>query len=954
MPTPRRLLSAAAFKEKIYTFGGCGSPCFEPPVHTSTFEETLVEVYDPGTNSWSRRKPIPAILFGAAAVTVGKRIYLFGGVVTGNATYAYDPRNDTWQRLAPMPTSRHGMAAVTVKGKVYVLGGSTGAAASNALEMYDPENNRWERGLAPMPTARVFLAAAVVGGKIYAIGGSPDCCGKAVTNAVEVYDPEKDEWRSVAPLLVAQQVSAAAAVDGRIYVLGGFIPGSGAQGGTFEYDPAAPSNPWRTLTAMPEPRDQAPAVVLEIDEKETVHILGGSVDCHCRALGTHSSYSPPSPAPTLTADLQIRKEIRPGEVLPGQRVRYTITATNAGPDPVTDALVTDDFPEELNTVTWTCVASPGARCAPGPVAGAIADRVNLLVGSTVTYTVDGVLDREASGTLENTARIEPPNNVEDPRFDNNTSTVTRTIGECIEIDKTDGRDDIAPGGGVLYRITVRNDCPAAMPVIVTDDLSAAGLKNVRWCRGQGCTPSIPGDLVDDFELPSGGTVIYQVGGTVPCECELRSITNTACVELSGGSTFCASDTNQIVPEPGADLALDLVGPKSVCAGDMARYTITVINQGLCTAKGVEIQAQLPSGFEIVEISSPSCAQGLPCEPGDIAPGTKVEVAVTLKAPPVFTPPAAVTVSASVTSGCDPVAPNNMDSVPTEAAQCSIDLAITKSNGLDTAAPGDAITYTIVVENLGESAVTGARVEDVFPAELEQLNWCRGLGCAPNRGGNLVDTLDLPALGKETYIVEAVVSPMFAGTLSNTATVSPPQGVVDAVPGNNSSTDTDEILPAPGVTAICKEITGTPVEGGMITKVFVLWNGGPEDQADNPGDEFVDTLPPGLTLVSAVADSGVIIPGNPVRWNGAIPANAMVTIRITAMIDPGTAGQTICNLGTVSFDGDGDGVNESMRESGPCCVRVLVMIPVLTGPGAAVLVLLLALMALARMRRGTAV
>ncbi len=281
IPTPRRLLAAATFDKKIYTFGGCGSPCFEPPVHTSTFEETLVEVYDPETNSWETKTPIPAILFGAAAVTVGERIYLFGGFVTGNATYAYDPKKDEWQRRAPMPTSRHGMAAVTVEGKVYVLGGSTGAAASNALEVYDPVANHWDP-LASMPTARVFLAAAVVDGKIYAIGGSPDCCGKAATNAVEVYDTKDEE-------VELRRVSS-----GRPAGLGrgrsqrkDLCPGRlHPRLRSPEHPPSstiripARWDPGGALTAMPEPRDQAPAVVLD----GKVHVLGGSVNCHCLAL----------------------------------------------------------------------------------------------------------------------------------------------------------------------------------------------------------------------------------------------------------------------------------------------------------------------------------------------------------------------------------------------------------------------------------------------------------------------------------------------------------------------------------------------------------------------------------------------------------------------------------------------------------------------------------------------
>src|SRR5215210_3115322 len=258
MPTPRRLLAAAEEGGAIYTFGGCGSPCFDPPLHTSTFEETRLEVFAEG--SWSVRKPIPAILFGAAAAARKGRIYVFGGFVTGSEAYEYDPRLDAWRRKAAMPTPRHGLAAVALKGKVYVLGGSNGSAATGALEVYDPALNSWSRKT-PMPTPRVFLAAAAVNGKIYAIGGSPDCCGKGRTDAVEAYDPATDSWSRAAPMPVALQVSAAAVLNGRIYVLGGFIPGSGVQGSTFEYDPKA--NAWTSKAPMLEPRDQAPAVILD-------------------------------------------------------------------------------------------------------------------------------------------------------------------------------------------------------------------------------------------------------------------------------------------------------------------------------------------------------------------------------------------------------------------------------------------------------------------------------------------------------------------------------------------------------------------------------------------------------------------------------------------------------------------------------------------------------------------
>ena len=143
--------------------------------------------------------------------------------------------------------------------------------------------------------------------------------------------------------------------------------------------------------------------------------------------------------------------------------------------------------------------------------------------------------------------------------------------------------------------------------------------------------------------------------------------------------------------------------------------------------------------------------------------------------------------------------------------------------------------------------------------------------------------------------------------------------------------------------------------------LLLINCGPANQADNPGDEFTDTLPAGLTLTGASATSGVAsTSGNTALWNGAIPAGGTVTITITANINAGTAGMTLCNQATIAFDADGNGTNESIGFSDdpdqpgpadPCCFRVLITeIPALSGEGLAALALLLAGFALLRLRR----
>jgi len=958
LPTPRRLLAAAAEGGTIYTFGGCGSPCFSPPAHTSTEEETRLEVYQGG--GWWTRQRIPAILFGAAAAAPGNdRIYLFGGFVTGSSTYEYDPADDRWERKSPMPTPRHGLAAVAWGGKVYVLGGSDGQRASAALEIYDPDLDSWTLG-PPMPTARVFLAAAEAQGKIYAIGGSPDCCGNDRTDAVEVYDPAARTWSRARSLPEALQVSAAAAANGKVYVFGGFIPGSGTQSSTLEYDPA--TNDWISRTPLPVGRDQAPAVA----SGDKIFVLGGSVDCHCRARDDTSEYTPPVVPDTEKpkADLRITKRSVPDEFSGGDLVRYTIIAENAGPGAVTAATIEDLVPAALTGVAWTCEASVGGRCSL-PAGRSLDDQIDLGVGSSVTYTLTGILDpaaAEALTELANTASVEPPADVSDPEASNNSDTeIDRIVEvECrVSITKDDGRAEVAPGDVPVYEITLRNECPAAASVTVTDLLASTGLEDVRWCRGTGtgCGPSTPGDLVDTLTIPAGGTEVYRASGTVPCACGLTRIVNTACVS-PGGCT--EPDVDRIEPAPAANLALDLTGPDSLGPGATGAYAFEVTNGGPCTARDVVLEIQPPAGFGVVSIAPP-CEPGLPCRVrlGDLPSGSTAGVAADFQGPLVCG--AAGTASASVASSCsDPVPGNNADALDTRVLY---DLAISKTDNLTQAAPGDLTAYRIEVENRCAVAVEGARVTDLFPPELEDVQWCPLADCAA-RFGDLVTTVDLAANEARYFYVSARISAAFSGTLRNTATIELPGGFPDATPQDNSATDETLIVPAPGGTAFCAGIAGTPIEGAEITYTFVLWNGGPEAQEDNPGDELVDTLPAGLTLTGATADSGTIsTAANTVTWNGAIPAGGHVTIRVEATIDAGTLGMTLCNQATFSFDADGDGINESSvltddpelpGPSDPCCFEVLpsavAVIPTLSDAGLLASTVLLALLALRRFRR----
>jgi uncharacterized repeat protein (TIGR01451 family) len=242
------------------------------------------------------------------------------------------------------------------------------------------------------------------------------------------------------------------------------------------------------------------------------------------------------------------------------------------------------------------------------------------------------------------------------------------------------------------------------------------------------------------------------------------------------------------------------------------------------------------------------------------------------------------------------------------------LGITKSDGLASAAQGQAITYAITITNAGPDEVPIAVVTDTFPAALTNVSWsCVATGAVcqtPAGTGNVDALIGLLSPGDEVvFTVDATISATFAGTVSNTATVTT-CGSADAA-GPNSATDTTLVSPA-AVTAT-KTASGPRTVDSTVTYTVVLTNSGPAAQLDNPGDELTDVLPAQLALVSATADGGVAVATpatNTVTWNGTIAAGGAATITITATLLDVPVGTTVSNQGTTFFDADGDGTNES--------------------------------------------
>ena len=91
---------------------------------------------------------------GANAAVVNGKIY----VIVSTVNYEYDPTTNTWATKQPMPTPRADGIAVTVfQNKIYVIGGRIiGGGTTGINEVYDPATDSWETKTS-MPTPRQGL-----------------------------------------------------------------------------------------------------------------------------------------------------------------------------------------------------------------------------------------------------------------------------------------------------------------------------------------------------------------------------------------------------------------------------------------------------------------------------------------------------------------------------------------------------------------------------------------------------------------------------------------------------------------------------------------------------------------------------------------------------------------------------------------------------------------------------
>ncbi len=617
--------------------------------------------------------------------------------------------------------------------------------------------------------------------------------------------------------------------------------------------------------------------------------------------------------------------------MPGGTTTYTIVVTNTG---ISDALtvsVSDIFPAGVTlNASVNCVAAGAATCGilTGGVAGAdnfgtIGSTIPAGAGNSLTFTVPvAFASSMTANPLVNVVTVsDSTSGAQGSASDSNTLATT-----SVSLGKSIVPASITAGGGATLTLTLGN--PNTVPATLTApfiDNMPAGVTTTSANTGT-CT----GVTVGATSVGMGAGTAIPVGGCT-IVVAITSSTQGTVTNTTGPLATSAGDA----PPASAPLTVTgggggggtpptlakTIAPATIGVGGTATLTLSL---GNTNATAITLSAPFTDNMP----------PGVVTASGNLGTCTGVTVAANsiVMAAGSSIPPGGCTIVVSITSSTVGTVINTTGSLSTSAGPAppasapitvvagpipQADLSIVKTATPASVNPGGSITYTIVAANAGPAPVVGATVSDMFAASLDNVTWScvasPGSSCPapPSGSGNINASVNLLVGGTATFTVNATVSASATGAITNTATITPPPGVVDPDPSDESSTVVTPIGGTPAVDlGIVKIANGTFYAGqDGATYTIVVTNHG---NVPTSGVVTVsDMLPPGLTATSMTGPGWTCTqPAGPCTRSDPLAPGASyppITLTVNVADDPPSS---VTNIATVVGGGDTGGGDTS--------------------------------------------
>jgi uncharacterized repeat protein (TIGR01451 family) len=210
-----------------------------------------------------------------------------------------------------------------------------------------------------------------------------------------------------------------------------------------------------------------------------------------------------SPADATGTDLSLAMSSSPSTAIVGDKITYTVTASNHGPQDASGVQLTDELPAGLTFVSSS--ASAGSCTGTGPV---ICDLGVMAAGSKTSITI--IAKVSDPGVLENRATI--TGDQPDSSLGNNQASVMTTVNADFSVSISPSVQTIAAGQAATYTVTV-----AALngPFISDVSLACSGAPKASVCTLSSPTANPGPDPTSPATVTLGITTFPASAGLKP-------------------------------------------------------------------------------------------------------------------------------------------------------------------------------------------------------------------------------------------------------------------------------------------------------------------------------------------------------------------------------------------------------------------------------------------------------
>ena len=577
------------------------------------------------------------------------------------------------------------------------------------------------------------------------------------------------------------------------------------------------------------------------------------------------------------ASVSISKSVSSGQqqIVPGEELDYTITYSNTGQATLTGVTVTDTLPANTTVKTSSPVAST-------PSAGVLSWSLgDLAPGQSETLLVK--LDTagvSVGDNLKNSVSIQ--SNEAQPQSAS-VETLVRNA-PSLSLDKVADKSTTHPGETVTFTLSYKNTgAGTALNTVLTDTLPTE-LEFVNASDGQVPDP-VTGVISWNLGDIAGGSAsaTKMVKAKVPAGSYVPAVTVINTATLTSDTDFDGATAEVVITEQPAFTITKAVAGGSTptlnhaAPGDTVHYTLEVSKTG-GAATDVQIADILPGQVSYVDGSatfpidnalSDTSSGLLVWNIGSVPEGNKT---LSLSFNAVLDPVIANGTTLENTSGVLSLEQGLVISNPVTTIVDSKPVLVVTKQASDAyifsppvgsgEVPG-TVTFSIDVENQGDSVAEGLVVSDTLPAGLV-IDPASTSGAVT---GNTVEWSvgDLEPGRVVTLQVSAEAAEGLAGntTLANKALASTTTAGVGGVPSNEVTVT----VVGEAVFTLTKSASAVAVKPGeSFTYTLEYKNVGTDDSGLIT---LEDTLPPDVTFINAFDGGAATAPSSPLASPGVV-------------------------------------------------------------------------------------